>query len=105
MTRKDDKVHNRPRTTSANSKNPKIAKDDSVVKATRTPKERVTFQLPVELIEKARDVVYFTPGLTMARLMEDALVAQLKWREKSRGQIFPSRAGAALRTGRPVKSS
>jgi hypothetical protein len=70
----------------------------------RATKERVTFQLPVGLIEKARDVVFFSPGLTMASFMEDALVAQLKRAEKNRGAPFPSRAGAALRSGRPVKA-
>jgi hypothetical protein len=70
----------------------------------RATKERVTFQLPVGLIEKARDVVFFSPGLTMASFMEDALVAQLKRAEKKRGEPFPSRAGAALRSGRPVKA-
>jgi hypothetical protein len=29
----------------------------------RATKERVTFQLPVSLIEKARDVVFFSPTL------------------------------------------
>ena len=84
-------------------KNPKIVKKASLGSATKAPKERVTFQLPVDLIERARDVVYFTPGLTMASLMEDALVAQLKSMEKRRGRPLPSRAGASLRTGRPIK--
>lgn len=61
--------------------------------------------MPVSLIEKARDVVFFSPGLTMASFMEEALVAQLKWAEKKRGEPFPSRAGAALKTGRPIKST
>ncbi len=71
---------------------------------TRPKKERVTFQLPVELIEKARDAVYWTPGLTMGSLMEGALVAHLDRVEKKRGLPFASRAGAAVRTGRPVKA-
>jgi hypothetical protein len=71
----------------------------------RARKERVTFQLPVGLIEKARDVVFFSPGLTMASFMEQALVAQLKRAEKKRGEPFPSRAGATLKTGRPVKGA
>lgn len=71
----------------------------------RATKERVTFQLPTDLIEKARDVVFFSPGLTMASLMEDALLAQLERVEKKRGEPFPSRAGAALKTGRPVKAA
>ena len=32
----------------------------------------MTLQLPVGLIEKARDVVFFSPGLTMASFMEQA---------------------------------
>ena len=50
------------------------------------------------------DVVFFSPGLTMASFMEDALVAQLKRAEKKHGKPFPSRAGAALKTGRPLKA-
>jgi hypothetical protein len=69
----------------------------------RLTKERVTFQLPVDLIEKARDAVYWTPGLTMASFMEEALVTQLERAERERGKPFPSRAGAAIKTGRPVK--
>ena len=46
----------------------------------RATKQWVTFQLPV--IEKARDVVFFSPGLTMASLMEQALVPQLKRAQK-----------------------
>ena len=61
--------------------------------------------MPVGLIEKARDVVFFLPGLTMASFMEQALVAQLERAEKKRGEPFPSRAGAILKTGRPVKAA
>jgi hypothetical protein len=78
---------------------------ESQAEPARAAKERVTFQLPVDLIEKARDAVYWTPGLTMASLMEKALVAQLERAEKKHGKPFPSRAGAALRTGRPVKAA
>jgi hypothetical protein len=74
-------------------------------KPARAIKERVTFQLPVDLIEKARDVVFFSPGLTMASLMEEALLAQLERVQKKHGKPFPSRAGAALKTGRPIKAA
>jgi hypothetical protein len=40
----------------------------------------------------------------MASVMEQALVAQLERAEKRRGELFPSRAGAALKTGRPIKA-
>jgi hypothetical protein len=71
-------------------------------KATR--KERVTFQLPVDLIERARDAVYWTPGATMAGLMGHALDVELTRREQERGQPFPLRTGG-IRTGRPVKAA
>lgn len=71
----------------------------------KATKERVTFQLPIELIERVRDVVYFTPGLTMASFLEVALLAHLERTEKKNGKPFPSRAGAAIRTGRPIKQT
>jgi hypothetical protein len=69
----------------------------------RPGKERATFQLPTDLIEKVRDAVYYTPGQTMAAFMEDALRHHLERVEKKRGEPFPSRKGAVLKTGRPVK--
>ena len=48
-------------------------------------------------------MVFFSPGLTMASLMEEALITQIEKVEKKQGKPFPSRAGVALRTGRPVK--
>jgi hypothetical protein len=41
----------------------------------------------------------------MASFMEEALVAQLERAEKKRGEPFPSRAGAALKTGRPIEAA
>lgn len=68
----------------------------------KAAKERATFQLPVELIDRARNAVYWTPGATMAGVMEAALTAQLERMEKKRGSPFPERDGA-LKAGRPVK--
>jgi hypothetical protein len=65
-------------------------------------KERVTFKLPLDLIERTRDAVFWTPGATMARLMEEALTAHLEKLERERGSAFPRRTGA-VRTGRPIK--
>ena len=72
-------------------------------KPTGTKKERATFQLPPEILNRARDAVYWTPGATMAGLMEEALRLHLAKLEKNRGEPFPSRRGAVLKTGRPVK--
>jgi len=66
------------------------------------PKTRATFQLPGKLMERARDAVYWTPGATLAGIMEEALTAHLDTLEKRRGASFPGRGGT-LKTGRPVK--
>jgi hypothetical protein len=38
-------------------------------------KERLTVHLPVELIERIKNAVYWTPGLTLAGLAEEAFTA------------------------------
>jgi len=74
----------------------------AVPETVKTTKERVTFQLPPETIDRARNAVFWTPGATMAALMEEALSAYLDRLERKRGKPFPPRS-SALRTGRPVK--
>ena len=65
-------------------------------------KERVTFKLDAELIERIRDAVYWTPGATMAAVIERAMIDHLAKLERERGSKFPRRSGA-VRTGRPIK--
>ena len=95
-TRKDDKP---------NLKNLGVRKDDKAVKVIMPPKVRVTFQLSAELVERVRDVVFFTPGLTMTRLLTEALIATLERIERENGGRFASRGNFPLRTGRPVKAT
>ena len=52
-----------------------------------------------------RDFVFLSPGHAMTSFIEEALVAELERAEKWRGEPFPSRAGAALRTRRPIKAA
>ena len=61
-----------------------------------TTKERFTVNLPPELIERARNAVYWTPGLTLAGLAEDALFKALRRLEKGNGGPFKERNGQAL---------
>lgn len=82
---------------------PRAERDAEAAPAPKPGKERVTFQLPVDLIERARDAVYWTPGATMAALMEAALTDHLAKLEERRGHPF-QRRGGALRTGRPIKA-
>ncbi len=64
-------------------------------------KERFTAQLPQELIERARNAVYWTPGLTLAELTQTALENCINQLEVERGEPFPPRSGK-LKTGRPI---
>lgn len=64
-------------------------------------RERLSVDLPADLIDRARNAVFFTPGLSLAALVEDALLLELKRREKERGEPFPRRT-APLRPGRLV---
>jgi hypothetical protein len=62
---------------------------------------RFTINLPATVIERARDAVYHSPGLTLTSLAVAALTRELDRLERERGQPFPARRGP-LRSGRPV---
>jgi hypothetical protein len=49
-----------------------------------------------------KNIVYWTPGLTLARPAEEALTKEVEKREKERGESFPRRA-EELKGGRPLK--
>ncbi len=77
--------------------------------AARTPeaqepgrKERMTVLVPAALLSRARDAVFWSPGLTMAALVEQAVEREIERLEKKRGEPFPKRK-SAIRTGRPIK--
>ena len=67
-----------------------------------TNKERFTVHLPREVIEYARNVAYWTPGLTLARLVEEALLDYLEKKTAERGGTYPQRR-EDLSPGRPLK--
>ncbi len=64
-------------------------------------KLRFTFQLREDVIEKARDAVYWTPGVTLASFAEEAFIQLIAQMEKANGKPFPSRSGQ-LKAGRPI---
>ncbi len=68
----------------------------------KIPKERLTVHLPVDLIDRIKNAVYWTPGLTLAGLAEEALAAAVDKLERARGEPFPPRQ-AELKGGRPLK--
>lgn len=70
--------------------------------ASSAVKERLTVHVTAELSNRVKDAVYWTPGLTLARLAERALSAEMERLEAERGEPFPARA-EELRGGRPMK--
>ncbi len=68
----------------------------------RVVKERLTVHLPVELIERVKNTVYWTPGLTLAGFAEEAFAQTVEALEKQRGEPYPPRK-ENLKGGRPMK--
>jgi hypothetical protein len=63
-------------------------------------RQRVTVKLPTDVIERARNAVLATPGLTLASLVERSVTAYVDRLEKRRGSAFPVRRDE-LPVGRP----
>lgn len=57
----------------------------------RVQKRRCTFHISTAIASKARDVAWWTPGLTLAGLVEIALQREIARREKERGAPFEPR--------------
>jgi hypothetical protein len=63
-------------------------------------KQRITITLPVSLLERLRNAVYWTGHSTLARLMTDALDDAVSELEETNGGPFPARL-TPLKRGRP----
>lgn len=70
---------------------------------TKAIKQRVTIHLPVHLIDKVKNAVYWEPGLTLTEFAEQALAKELKRWEKEWGKEYPQRKDSHLKGGRPLK--
>jgi hypothetical protein len=72
-----------------------------------SPKVRATLYVPADLLDEARDAAVFLAGypvrLTLTKLVEDALRAQLRRLKDAhnQGQDFPHRT-EDLKGGRPI---
>jgi len=55
----------------------------------------------VDVIERLKNAVYWTPGLTLASLAEDAFSKAVDDLEKEKEAKFPKRK-EELKTGRPI---
>ena len=61
---------------------------------------RVTVNLPADLVDRLRDAVYWSPGLTLAWFMAQAVRSSLAELEATHQGPFPKRT-RPLRAGRP----
>lgn len=77
------------------------APDDLKTKVSSRGKQPYSFTLPFELVDKLRDVVFWTPGANMSNLAEEALNDLIKRMEAERGEPFPRRT-SKIGTGRPI---
>lgn len=77
-------------------------KERTPEKRDRVVKERLTVHLPVPLIDRVKNAVYWTPGLTLASLAEKSLENTVDAIEKKNGEPFPRRK-EDLKGGRPIK--
>ena len=66
----------------------------------RPRKQRVTITLPLSLLERLRNAVYWTGHGPLASLICDALDDAVTHMENANGQAFPQRL-APLKRGRP----
>ena len=66
-----------------------------------SPKQRITVQIRQDIIERLKNAVYWTPGLTLAALSEEAFAKAVDKLEEDRREKFPQRR-EELKTGRPV---
>ena len=65
-------------------------------------RDRFSVQIDGELVERVRNAVFWTPGMTMADLVEDGVRRALTAIEKKNGGPFPPRK-SDLKGGRPLK--
>ena len=77
-----------------------LRSDDSEP-AKAAARERVTVALPADLMERARNAVYWTPGATLAGLVEEAVADALDQIEKRNGGPLKPRS-SNLKPGRRI---
>lgn len=65
-------------------------------------KQRLTVHITVETIERVKNAVFWTPGLTLADLAEEALSSAVDALEKKNKKKFKQRT-SELKGGRPMK--
>ena len=76
--------------------------EGTVALGERVAKARITVQLDNELVERMKNAVYWTPGLTLAGLAEKAIRREVDALEEENGGPFVRRR-EELKPGRPLR--
>ncbi len=71
-------------------------------KTEKPKKERLTIHVSTDIIDRVKNSVFWTPGLTLSELAERAFTKVVDELEKKRRGKFPKRT-AELKGGRPMK--
>ena len=69
--------------------------------SSKNQKRRITVQISENIIERIKNATYWTPGLTLSYLVEQALEREVNQMEFDRGSSFKKRR-TELKTGRPL---
>lgn len=77
--------------------------EDEQIQDNVNQKQRITFHISVDLINRIKNAVYWEPGLTLAHFAEIALEKAIDEFERERGGPFPERREHKLKGGRPIK--
>lgn len=78
-----------------------LEKETIPQKKQKTKKQRITVQISEDVIERIKNAVYWTPGLTLASLAEESFSKTVDALENEREAPFPKRK-EELKTGRPI---
>lgn len=54
-------------------------------------RKNMCVRLPEHVINKLKDVVYWTPGMTISAFVEESVQSQIGQYERERGDSFPHR--------------
>lgn len=63
---------------------------------------RLSTEIDAQVLDRAKDAVFWTPGQTLAAFVEEALSREIERRTNERGEPYPSRT-SDLPPGRPVR--
>jgi hypothetical protein len=78
----------------------KRARGPRLTTVERREKERLTVQIDGEVLNRLRNAVYWTPGLTLTGVVEQSISDAVRAFERRRGKRFPQRS-QELKAGRP----